>query len=946
VRRRPRYPAAVKPTHAVFLLLSFVLCACGAASPGGGTPVRALVMRDVSFPLRDLRFPSGLRVIVEEDHRAPLVSVVMLVGAGSTSDPPGKEGLAHYVEHLAFRARPDGKTTVWSLIEGAGAGAWNASTSFDETLYWEVGPREALGPLVALEGVRLSAPLAGITPEVAAVERDVVRSELRERNETGIFGSILGYMQAAVFPPGHPYARPVIGTHETLSAATLEDAQRFAAEHYRPENVTMVIVGDVDLQTAGGVIEQSLPPELRAGVPGRAAVPRLDAVAPAPPEPPRAPMARYQAGVPTPELWIGWSLPRGFDAEGYLDRFAAVAAQDALEGAFWHDQDIAGVHVHLVRGKQAAMLLCRVALREATDPERSVEHVVDRLVRIWSWSTTARGKIVRSLDGRRQMVPISQAEAVRHHDAGFVRLQRRAVTAMMLGAENLVERGGERAELTHFSGDPAAYSRQLQAVMGAGAERVSDFAYRYLSRERARAVLVTPLPGDAVPDLEAEPARPAPLDDVPPSFDAGAIRRFIHAPGAGAYRRVVLDNGLEVLIGRRAGLPVATVGLSLHGGTSMAEPPAAADLAWLAGRPRVPGDVVPADFGLHLGSFRNRDDMLYLFEGSAGNVASMLELLAARVPATRVDPEAMAVLDREFVPFLAKAELAPEGRALRAFRRALYGEHPYGRSLVASDLGRLVAGDANGWMERAAVPQNAVLAIVGEIDPAEVEERARDIFARWGNPGPAQAPPPPPALAPAPPAGGAPRPTVLVTHRPGATQGQIELGCLLPAVGSVARYDMMAELLQDRVTDVVRRQLGASYGFRARAVTYRGGAAHLALAGNAAGDRVAEALGAVRRAIILMDQGHWKPGEIEAARWRVARSYGVRYMTNASVVRALLTARNQDRDPGSLDAYPEDLLAVTPEALQADFTRCAAAPVLSLVGDEPTLRAAVAEVWP
>src|ERR1700734_340593 len=157
----------------LLVLLAVLVCACG-ASPAP----RALIMRDVSFPLRDLHFPSGLRVIVEEDHRATVVGVFSLVGAGSTSDPPGKEGLAHYVEHLAFRSRPDGKNSVWSLIERAGAGAWNASTSLDETLYWDVGPKEALPSLLLLEGVRLLAPVSNITPEVAGVELQVVRNEL------------------------------------------------------------------------------------------------------------------------------------------------------------------------------------------------------------------------------------------------------------------------------------------------------------------------------------------------------------------------------------------------------------------------------------------------------------------------------------------------------------------------------------------------------------------------------------------------------------------------------------------------------------------------------------------------------------------------------------------------------------------------------------------------
>src|SRR5262249_35701236 len=190
---------------------------------------------------------SGLRVIVEEDHRAPTVAVVTLVGAGSSSDPPGKEGLAHYVEHLTFRSRPDGRTSVWNLIERAGAGAWNASTGLDHTLYWTMGRREALPALVTLDAVRVLAPVAQIAPEVAAVEREVVRSELRHRNETGFVGSILADVQAAVFPAGHPYARPVIGTHDTISTFTIEDAQRFTKEHYPPANITMAVGGDVHM---------------------------------------------------------------------------------------------------------------------------------------------------------------------------------------------------------------------------------------------------------------------------------------------------------------------------------------------------------------------------------------------------------------------------------------------------------------------------------------------------------------------------------------------------------------------------------------------------------------------------------------------------------------------------------------------------------------------------
>jgi zinc protease len=918
----------------ILVLVVALLCACSA------TPApRALVMRDVSFPLRDLRFPSGLRVVVEEDHRAPLVGVFMLVGVGSTSDPPGKEGLAHYVEHLAFRSKPDGNNSVWNLIERAGAGAWNAFTGLDETVYYEIGPKEALPSLVLLEGVRLLAPVANVTPEVAAVELEVVRNELRERNETGFFGSILGDMQAAVFPAGHPYARPIIGTHDSLSAVTLDDAQRFTKEHYRPSDVTMVIVGDVDLATVGSVIEQSLPAELRAGA-GGAPPARIDPTATEPPPPPPSTaMPRYQEAVPTPEVWIGWSLPRSVDAEGYLDRFAVVVASGQLSRAFAHDPDIAGVGVELVGGKHAAMLLCRVRLSEGADPEQSRERVLDQLVRIWRYDVHAGAAVLTSTRFGR-MIDASRGELYAREALSFVKLQRLAVTGMMLDAESLRARGQERAELTHFTGDPTAYSRQLKALMGIDAARITDFAYKYLTRERARSVLVTPLPGDAVPG-DQEAALPVPLDEAPPVLGADAIRRFVHAPGVGAYRHVTLDDGLEVVVGRRPGLPVVAVGLSFHGGEATAEPAAALDLMRWLGRPKVASRVTPADFGGHFGERSHRDDVVYSFEGSSGNVGNMLEMLADWAPSMHVEPDSAAFFHREIVPFLKKTELLPEVQADRVFFRTLYGAHPYGRSVAADDLERVGADDANHWLDTVAVPRNAVLAIVGEIDPAEVEGYVRDTLGRWSGGAPAQAPPPPPP----PPAGRAPKPTIVIAHRPGATQGEIRFGCLLPPAGG-ARYDVMAHLLGDRVYDVVRRSMGGSYGFSAHATTYRGGAAHLSLTGAADNAHVADALGALRRALILFEQGHFKDHEVDVARWRVARSYAVRFTTNAAVVGAILAARNEDRDLASIDRYPEDLVAVTPEALAADFARCQAAPVISLVGDEPTLRDAVAKVWP
>lgn len=912
------------------VLLALLVCACVSTSSQ-----RALVMRDVSFPMRDMRFPSGLRVLVEEDHRAPVVGVFALVGVGSTSDPPGKEGLAHYLEHLAFRARPDGKTSIWSLLGRAGAGTWNGATGWDYTLYWEVGPKESLAALLLLEGTRLLDPVAEVTPETAAVELEVVRSELRQRNETGFFGATLAHLQKAVFPAGHPYARPVIGGHASISGLSLEDARSFAKQHYRPDNITLVIVGDVDQQTVSRVIEESLPAGLRAGG-GRAPGPRIAPLAPKPPAPPEASMARVEMAV-TPQLWIAWSLPRSFDADGYLDQLVKDALALRASGAFWTDSDIVDVSTGLVPGKDASLLLCQVDLRSGSHPERSLEHVLDKLADIWSSKSSSVGLRPGQLRGTR-MATQSRADDVLAQDYAFVNVQRSAVTSMMFGAESLVTRGIERARLAHFTGDPATYSRSLRAIMSVAPSKVMDFAYEHLTRARARALLVTPLPGSTQPPPSAGRAGEAPLDELAAPGDPKAIRAYFRAPGVSEYRQETLDNGLEVIVGRRAGLPVATVGLLLHGGACASTPAGADEVVRRVARPKVASKVTPSDFGGHLRTRHGRDHLEYLFEGAAGNVANMLELLADRVPALRVDANRLQLFRAE-IPFLAKAETSVHARADRAFWSALYAGHPYGYTALASDLAAVDAGAADAWVDTITSPKNAVLAVVGEVDPEQVLAQARDTLGRWSRSSAAVPAPVPPALPKA-------RGPVIV-HRPGATQGELQFGCLLPpASGSGARYAMLARLVGDRLFRVVRQKFGASYGLHAEATTLRGGAAHLRVRGDVDNAQLAKALTTIRQAFEELGHGRFEPGEVEGARWNAGCAFGVEHITNRSIVEAILRARNEERPAASIDAFPRELTAVTAAQLRADYVRCSAAPAWVIVGDEPTVRAAVAEAWP
>ena len=192
-----------------------------------------------------------------------------------------------------------------------------------------------------------------------------------------------------------------------------------------------------------------------------------------PPLSPKAPMARHEAALPTPELYISWVLPRGFDAASAVQDFVRTALQRELWAAMSVDGDIASIQTNVIPGREASMLVCRVVLRQGAHPDRSAEVVLDQLVRLWDApSGDDTEHIMRNID--------------------FGRMRMAAISDMALEAENFVDRAVRRAELTHFNLDAQAYFRSLQALTQLGDGNVTDFAYKYLTRERARIVYVSP----------------------------------------------------------------------------------------------------------------------------------------------------------------------------------------------------------------------------------------------------------------------------------------------------------------------------------------------------------------------------------------------------------------------------------------------------------------------
>ena len=227
---------AMRNTFLRFARTTAIICALVAPAPG--------FAQEITF--KRYRLENGITVILHEDHRLPTVAVNLWYAVGSKDESPGRSGFAHLFEHLMFmgtRTVPEGS---FDRILERNGGSNNASTAKDRTNYFESGPSHLLEMFLFLEADRLKSLGQDITQEKLDLQRDVVRNERRQSYENRPYATAYLRMWEELYPEGHPYYHPVIGSHEDLESATLDDVRSFFQRYYVASNTSLVVAGDFD----------------------------------------------------------------------------------------------------------------------------------------------------------------------------------------------------------------------------------------------------------------------------------------------------------------------------------------------------------------------------------------------------------------------------------------------------------------------------------------------------------------------------------------------------------------------------------------------------------------------------------------------------------------------------------------------------------------------------
>lgn len=185
---------------------------------------------------------NGMDVVVIEDHRAPVVVHMVWYRAGSSDEPPGTSGVAHYLEHLLFKGTDTLEPGEFSATVAKNGGSDNAFTSYDYTAYFQRVASDRLGLMMQMESDRMVN--LRLTEEDIATELNVIIEERNQRVENNP-ASLFREQKSALQYLNHPYGDPIIGWQHEMSNLGMEDALNFYKTYYAPNNAILIVAGDV-----------------------------------------------------------------------------------------------------------------------------------------------------------------------------------------------------------------------------------------------------------------------------------------------------------------------------------------------------------------------------------------------------------------------------------------------------------------------------------------------------------------------------------------------------------------------------------------------------------------------------------------------------------------------------------------------------------------------------
>ena len=838
--------------------------------------------------------PNGLRVIVHEDRKIPVVAVNVWYHVGSKDERPGKTGFAHLFEHLMFNGTENYNNEYFGPFQQVGATDMNGTTNNDRTNYFENVPTPALDLALWMESDRMGHLLGVINEEKLDEQRGVVQNEKRQ-GENQPYGRVFLQASKSTFPVGHPYSWTTIGSLEDLNAATLEDVQTWFKTYYGPNNAVLSLAGDINTDEAKEIVTKyfgDIPP-------GPSPIKKKKWIAKRSGEKREIMYDR----VPNTRIYKVWNTPEiGSPEHTHFELMASLLTggknsslyQELVYkrrlatsvSAFYYDRELAGqfwIAVDLANGQSLEEL------------EAALDDTLSEFIK--------RGPNAKRLKNTKTSIRASSIKGLQRI-GGF---------------------GGKSDLLAYsevYTGDPGAYLKFINDMMDITNKDIKTTASAWLTDG---AYVLTVVPEEnrtfSTKSLVDRTQLPFPTDF--PVLDLPKIQR------------AKLSNGLDVVLAERHDVPMVNLSFQIKSGhaTDPKEQPGLAsftmsmltegtssyDALELSDRLEELGTDLYTNTGLDVSSVN--------ISSLKSNFVDSLKIMHEVITDPTFD---QTEIERKKVRWLAAIDQSlstPNGIVSNLIPEILYGDnHPYAKPFSGNGTRESIQWmsreDLINYKQRFIAPSNASLIVVGDTTLDELVPMLESQFGKLAenkmlkgvqldyeveNQSETR--------------------RVYLVDKPGAVQSLIVAGQLMPAIGSSDEIDIglmnrvIGGSFTSRLNMNLREDKSWSYGVRARLSQYKGPRPMLVYAPVQTDKTIPSIQEIIREYEEYLSSNPAKDEELEAIVKDLSLGLIGDYETFGALMSGLSGIVSQGRDDNYIDTLPTKYRSMTIEDINSAAKR-------------------------
>ena len=739
--------------------------------------------------------PNGLRVIVHEDRKIPVVAVNVWYHVGSKDELPGKTGSAHLFEHLMFNGTENYNNEYFGPFQQVGATNMNGTTNNDRTNYFENVPTPALDLALWMESDRMGHLLGVVNQEKLDEQRGVVQNEKRQ-GENQPYGRVFIQASKATFPVGHPYSWTTIGSMEDLNAATLEDVQLWFKTYYGPNNAVLSLAGDINADEAKKIVTKyfgDIPP-------GPSPIKKKKWIAKRSGEKREIMYDR----VPNARIYKVWNTPEiGSPEHAHFELLASL----------------------LTGGKNSALYQELVYKRQLATSVSAFYYDREIAGQFWIAVDLANG---RSLDDLEDAMDRALSDFIKKGpSAKRLKNTKTSIRASSIkGLQRVGGFGGKSDLLAYsevYSGNPGAYLEFINGIMEITNKEIKETANTWLT-DGAYVLTVIPEENRSYDSESTADRSKLPFPTEFPELDLPEIQR------------AKLSNGLEVVLAERHDVPMINLSFQIKSGhaTDPLGQPGLANftMSMLTEGSKSFNALELSDQLEELGTDLYTSTGL---DSSSINISSLkssfeesIEIMFEVITEPTFDQEE---IDRKKIRWLAAIDQSlstPNGMVSNLIPEILYGEdHPYAKPFSGNGTRESIQwmsrDDLIDYKNRFIAPSNGTLILVGDTTLDEILPILEAQFGSWPenrmlkgaqlvytiNKEPDSR-------------------RVFLIDKPGAVQSLIVAGQLMPGMRTPDEIDIdlmnrvIGGSFTSRLNMNLREDKSWSYGVRTRLSQYKG----------------------------------------------------------------------------------------------------------------------------